>query len=512
MKTHYPVYEGKEPYIFISYSHRDADAVDQILGELDRRGFRFWYDEGITPGSEWAEDVARHLNDAGVVLAVISPRSMESDNCRREINFALSKNKALLTVTLERTRMSLGMEMQLSSHQSILRYNYTDWNGFVNRIVSSPVLQSSCGGNGKAPGQNLTAQMAAERERREQQLLDLFLKAQQHADKEDYQSELQFLLDALAIDPGSATVLVKLGRCYRRLGMHQKALEMYEQAERISPEDPTIYGNIGAVYLSRDEFGKARPYYEKAIGMVESGKSSEQINEGILYGNYALCLGRVGDRENAVRNLRTAREKGYGEEKIRDICGQLGIDPGLIFPNGTAAAQQAVPPAPSGDRQLNDLYLKADKSADRGDYQAEERFLLDALAIDPGNGVSMVRLGRCYRRQGQYLKALGMYDLARKSYPDDPTIEMNVGAVYLSQGEFRKARACYEKAIGIVESAGNSAQINEGILYGNYALCLGRLGDRENAVRNLRTAKNKGYSGESVRNICNMLGIDPAAV
>ena len=45
-------YEGKEPYIFISYAHKDSDRVFPILEELDRRGYRVWYDDGIAPGSE----------------------------------------------------------------------------------------------------------------------------------------------------------------------------------------------------------------------------------------------------------------------------------------------------------------------------------------------------------------------------------------------------------------------------------------------------------------------------
>ena len=40
-------YNGNEPYIFISYAHKDSDKVLPIIRELQSRGYRVWYDAGI---------------------------------------------------------------------------------------------------------------------------------------------------------------------------------------------------------------------------------------------------------------------------------------------------------------------------------------------------------------------------------------------------------------------------------------------------------------------------------
>ena len=45
-------------------------------------GFRIWYDDGIAPGSEWPEYIAHHLNDAAVCMALVSPDSIASANCK----------------------------------------------------------------------------------------------------------------------------------------------------------------------------------------------------------------------------------------------------------------------------------------------------------------------------------------------------------------------------------------------------------------------------------------------
>ena len=129
-------YEGNLPFIFVSYAHKDSREVFDLIEKLAARGYRIWYDEGIEPGSEWPENIANHLLRAEMVLAMITNDSMESVNCRREINYAMSKGKPLLSVVLEKTEIPAGMELQLSSQQSVLRYNFTDEVRFLDKIES----------------------------------------------------------------------------------------------------------------------------------------------------------------------------------------------------------------------------------------------------------------------------------------------------------------------------------------------------------------------------------------
>ena len=119
-----PAYEGNEPYIFVSYAHKDSASIFRIIEMLNKRGYRVWYDEGIEPGSEWPEYIANHLLRADVVMAFLTPRSVKSVNCRREINFALSKDKPVLTIFMEDLEVPAGMELQLSAQQSVLYYQY----------------------------------------------------------------------------------------------------------------------------------------------------------------------------------------------------------------------------------------------------------------------------------------------------------------------------------------------------------------------------------------------------
>lgn len=139
MASHeFAAYEGPENYIFVSYAHKDAEKVLPVMTALHDRGYRIWYDEGITPGSEWPENIAQHLNSCALFLAFVTPNSMASPNCRREINFALAKQKPFLSVFLEPTEMPLGMELQLSAQQSVLLYNFPTRERFIEKICGCP--------------------------------------------------------------------------------------------------------------------------------------------------------------------------------------------------------------------------------------------------------------------------------------------------------------------------------------------------------------------------------------
>ena len=132
-------YEGNEPYIFVSYAHKDAARVLPIILKMQEAGLRVWYDEGIEAGAEWPEYIETHLVNAECVVAFISEAAVSSLNCRNEINLALLEKKKILVVYLEEAELRYGMRLQLSSVQSILLYQGQS----EQKICDMPLL-SSC--------------------------------------------------------------------------------------------------------------------------------------------------------------------------------------------------------------------------------------------------------------------------------------------------------------------------------------------------------------------------------
>ena len=134
-------YEGEQPYIFISYAHRDSDAVMKVVSDMHDRGYRLWYDEGIEVGSEWPECIAEHLTKANLIIAFVSNAYMASDNCRREMHYSLSKRKKIINVFLEDTQMTPGMEMQIGNIFALMK-QFMSEEEFYRKLYGAPLLNS----------------------------------------------------------------------------------------------------------------------------------------------------------------------------------------------------------------------------------------------------------------------------------------------------------------------------------------------------------------------------------
>ena len=109
MEKPFSAYLGNEEFVFVCYAHDDADLVYADLASLRDAGVRVWYDEGIRPGAEWTEVLADALERCTSVLYFVSSRSVDSQHCRREINYTLNREKPITAVFLEPTNRSATM-------------------------------------------------------------------------------------------------------------------------------------------------------------------------------------------------------------------------------------------------------------------------------------------------------------------------------------------------------------------------------------------------------------------
>ncbi len=115
-------YQGDEPYIFVSYSHQDASAVHAELLHMRDHGFNVWYDEGISPGFAWRDELAHAIDRSSLFLFFVTNHSINSDNCLKELNYALSRDRPLLVVHLEPTDLPPGLALSLSDRQAIFHH------------------------------------------------------------------------------------------------------------------------------------------------------------------------------------------------------------------------------------------------------------------------------------------------------------------------------------------------------------------------------------------------------
>ncbi len=136
------IYEGREPYVFVSYAHKDAAVVLPAIEALQDNGFRVWYDRGIEAGTEWPEYIAEHLENADSVIVFMSEAAAESRNCRREINFSIDIGKEPLVVYIEDVKLSAGMKLQLNTLQALFMYRSKTQEEFMQELCKARLIEN----------------------------------------------------------------------------------------------------------------------------------------------------------------------------------------------------------------------------------------------------------------------------------------------------------------------------------------------------------------------------------
>lgn len=85
--------------LFFSYSHRDEEYRDELeihLSMLKREGIiSTWHDRRISAGDDFDRTISEHLQNADVILLLVSPYFLASDYCHDvEMRRALERHEA----------------------------------------------------------------------------------------------------------------------------------------------------------------------------------------------------------------------------------------------------------------------------------------------------------------------------------------------------------------------------------------------------------------------------------
>src|SRR5256885_4654614 len=100
--------------VFISYSRKDKEFGRRLDEELKRRDRQAWVDwEGIPPGDTWEKTIYGAIEATHTFIFVLTPDSIASELCGKEIAHAAANNKRLVPivhrdVAADRVPKSLG--------------------------------------------------------------------------------------------------------------------------------------------------------------------------------------------------------------------------------------------------------------------------------------------------------------------------------------------------------------------------------------------------------------------
>jgi hypothetical protein len=87
--------------VFVSYSRRDRGFVDRLNAALEEGGRDVWVDwDDIPPTADWLAQIHTGIEEANALVFVISPDSITSEVCAKELEVAETLNKRIVPLLL----------------------------------------------------------------------------------------------------------------------------------------------------------------------------------------------------------------------------------------------------------------------------------------------------------------------------------------------------------------------------------------------------------------------------
>jgi len=254
---------------------------------------------------------------------------------------------------------------------------------------------------------------------------------------------------------------------------NRKAIESYENLEKVSPDDVDVHFHLGGLYENTGAYDKARVEIAKVLAidpkhvdaLLAAGRVEIRSNnpKGSLdYLNRGLSLAVELDNADGKATILNAIGAAYKqlnkpEEALRNyqeslaIKRGLGQKPGIALTLGNIAQVQASLGKPE---EAKKSYLEAMK-------------LQREIGDKKGLGVTLIGLGGLYKAREQYDEALKAYKESLQIQRDvgnennQALCLNNIGNVYLAKGQSSDALTYYERALELRKKANIPSQVGE---------------------------------------------------
>lgn len=244
------------------------------------------------------------------------------------------------------------------------------------------------------------------------------------------------LQNAARRDPKVVDVIITSGQRWYEAEEYEKALETFKTAIGLSKvKDPEVYYNIGLTYRKMGMNDEAIEVFEKAVAMKPNYTDALQHLAELYY--Y-----KKGDRELGLAFNDAAQEKAYTYEvqkALGDLCFKHGSYNWARIKYNTAAR---LAPTPEAKLLMNALAAAAAaKGEDIAKAQSELETLsqenTDAAPIHYLKGEIAVAQNELQKGEAEFKKALEI----------DPTLEyaaLSLGELYIKQGKRDEALKLWE--------------------------------------------------------------------
>ena len=239
------------------------------------------------------------------------------------------------------------------------------------------------------------------------------------------------------IEPNNEELYIQKANIYSKKDQHEKAIEVFKSAIKISDDCADLYSLIGMEYLFLDQFQEAKVNFIKCIELDVEDYSA-------LY-NIIYCFDFLDDTEGAIEYLNSYLDKNpYCEVAWHQLGKQYTETKELV------KAVTAFDFAIISDDTFIGAYLEKAKVLEKLNRfeEAIENYKI-TIAIENSNPYALVKIGYCFERLGNEELALQNYYLAVEQDPALDNGWMRITKFFNSKKDFLKALFYINKAIDI---------------------------------------------------------------
>jgi len=129
---------------------------------------------------------------------------------------------------------------------------------------------------------------------------------------------IEYLKDAIRLDPDYGAAYNSIGLAYEDKGEYDRAIGYYQKAlkigiKKLGPEHPNVaiqYNNIGSAYKHKGEYDRAIGCYQKALKIDLKKLGPEHPDTAIDYNNIGSAYRSKGEYDRAIGSFQKALKIG----------------------------------------------------------------------------------------------------------------------------------------------------------------------------------------------------------